>query len=156
MRRTDDTASCPPAAAPRSHPWDLYDWARDVPEWRPTGHKRSAGAGAPRRGDLRLTRRGRVVLLLMACALLVVALGAGAASAGGGTAAAPSADPPSRTVVVGDGDTLWWIAAEAAPGADPAPVIRCIMALNGLSTSFLRAGQQLEVPVGGPAADCPR
>src|SRR3712207_9338541 len=62
--------------------------------------------------DLRLTRRGRVVVVLLFLALLM-----GAVLALGGYSAATDARgsaPQHHTVVVEEGDTLWAIASEVA------------------------------------------
>ena len=93
-------------------------------------------------GVVRLTRRGRLAVFLTclaaACAALVLVAGA---AIGSGEAA------PTRTVTVQPGDTLWGIAAQAAPGEDPRQVIDRIRELNPVGAS-LQAGDKLEVPVG--------
>jgi len=100
---------------------------------------------APRSG-LVLTRRGRLaIVLLAAVALLALAPWRAIASTPAGTA------PEGWTAVtVAPGDTLWEYAQEAAPGADPRPVIAEIRAVNDLSTSTLQPGQRLVVPVASP------
>lgn len=96
-------------------------------------------------GQLRLTRRGRVVVWLLGVAL---------ATGLGGVAASASADGPARgtevrRVVVEPGQTLWGIAAEvAAPGEDVRDVVLGLMRLNRLPSGGLQAGQEIVVPVG--------
>lgn len=51
-------------------------------------------------------------------------------------------------VVVRGGDTLWEIADSVTGGGDPAPAIRRIMDLNGLSDSVIRPGTRLYLPDG--------
>jgi LysM repeat protein len=49
-------------------------------------------------------------------------------------------------VTVLPGDTLWSIAAEAAPDADPRDVIDDIMRLNNLSGGAIQAGSEIAIP----------
>jgi LysM repeat protein len=51
-------------------------------------------------------------------------------------------------VVVRPGETLWAIAAQADPAADPRAVIPEIIDLNSLSGTSLQVGQVLLVPKG--------
>jgi Tfp pilus assembly protein FimV len=51
-----------------------------------------------------------------------------------------------RQIVVQPGQTLWSIAAQAEPSADPRQVIAEIMTANSLAGSNLEAGQLLWVP----------
>lgn len=112
--------------------------------------RRLATASSPRdqRGvadseALRLTARGRLAAIL---ALLALAL---AVFTFVGSPAASTATPhhaTSPTVVVQPGQTLWDIAAEAAPRADPRDVIAEIIELNDLADpGAIRAGQPLFV-----------
>jgi LysM domain-containing protein len=98
----------------------------------------------PAGSHVRLTRRGRVVVMLalLGLALAVVALVGSPAA---------STDTPhhatSPTVVVQPGQTLWDIAAEAAPASDPRDVVAEIVDLNNLADAgAIRAGQPLFVP----------
>ncbi len=99
--------------------------------------------------ELRLTRRGRLVVLLVS---LAVVLAVGLLVAAGSVASPEPAVPaPSRLVVVGPGDTLWDIAADAAASAgtdDVREAMTTITELNELDSSSLQAGQQLLVPLG--------
>lgn len=114
-----------------------------------------AGPNIPAR-PLTLTRRGRVLLLgipsiLVASALvftlLAVLLGAIASPANAATtrSSVDMADY-AGTVTVLQGQSLWSIAAASDPTRDIRDVVSDIVALNGLTTGVLQAGQQLYVP----------
>lgn len=96
---------------------------------------------------LRLTRRGRIVVV---AALTLVTLGA--LWVGARIDAASALEHGGREglswVVVRGGDTLWEIADAVTGGGDPAPTIRRIMDLNGLSDSVIRPGTRLYLPGG--------
>jgi hypothetical protein len=102
----------------------------------------------------RLTRRGRIVVsaLVMAAMLLVAVL----AWFGGATRAeaAGSGSPPSAVyrnlakVIVQPGESLWAIAAQAEPTADPRSVIQQIIDLNALGGASIQPGERLWVPRG--------
>ncbi|RIJ30801.1 LysM peptidoglycan-binding domain-containing protein, partial [Clavibacter michiganensis subsp. insidiosus] len=95
---------------------------------------------------LRITRRGRVVLTALVAAPL--ALGAGLVALNGGAAVA-SKDASGTTfeyVTVSSGQSLWDLAEEIAPSADPRDVIASVVDLNRLPSSDVAAGQQLAVP----------
>lgn len=92
---------------------------------------------------LRLTRRGRVVLLVLLLLAVLAAFSMGRAT---GSADAASSSPPPASVVVRPGDTLWSIAQQVAPDADPRQVIPRLKAANGLTSSRLDVGQRLRVP----------
>lgn len=96
-------------------------------------------AGAP---SLRMTRRGRLVVLALA---LIVVLVPGAWRA---MATAQVDGPTTIAVTVQPGDTLWGIAAEIDPGADPRALIAEIREVNSLTQSGLTPGQVLVVPAG--------
>ena len=61
-------------------------------------------------------------------------------------AAASAAGVAAPTVVVQPGDTLWSIAAAAAPGVDVRITVDRIVALNG--SAPIVVGQELELPAG--------
>ena len=95
-------------------------------------------------GELRLTRRGRVVIVMVFLAVLlaaVLALGgySAASDARGGT-------QPTRTVVVGEGDTLWGIASEVAAPGEVREAVHELQELNALSGPELTEGQRIAVP----------
>ena len=100
----------------------------------------------------RLTRRGRIVVstMVIAAMLLIAVLAwiGGAARA----EAAGSGPPPSAVyrnlakVVVQPGESLWTIAAQADPTADPRSVIQQIIDLNALGGTSVQPGERLWVP----------
>jgi hypothetical protein len=105
-----------------------------------------AEAAVAPRTRLRITRRGRIVLTALVAAPL--ALGAGLVALNGGAAVA-SKDASGATfeyVTVSSGQSLWDLAEEIAPSADPRDVIASVVDLNRLPTSDVAAGQQLAVP----------
>jgi hypothetical protein len=90
---------------------------------------------------LSVYRRRRLALagaVLVALALASVLLDAVAGARGAHDGVRPVAEV---AVVVEPGDTVWSIAAEVAPGADPRPVVDAIVEANGGSS--LVAGQRL-------------
>jgi len=95
---------------------------------------------------VRLTRRGRAVLTGTAATVILVGfwLTAGhGAQAGSGSVERPAS---TRTVTVGPGDTLWSIAAQASPSADPRVTVQRIIDLNGLGGSIVQPGQRIAIP----------
>ena len=92
----------------------------------------------------RLTRRGRLVVLAFA---LMVVLAIGVALASGAVGTQESGTPtPTETVMVGTGDTLWDIAADAAGDGDTREMVERIKSLNALDSGMVTAGQRLRVP----------
>jgi LysM repeat protein len=49
--------------------------------------------------------------------------------------------------MVEPGDSLWSIALEVAPTADPRDVVDEIVRLNALGSSTVEAGQRIAIPV---------
>lgn len=97
-----------------------------------------------RRGELRLTRRGRLVVFLLG---LVVAVAVAVAFAGVSVATAEKGEPvPTDVIVVGTGATLWDIAAARTEDGDVRAMISTIQELNHLEGGMLVAGQRLLVP----------
>jgi hypothetical protein len=96
---------------------------------------------------LRLTVRGRRVLATLAALPAVIAIGWALLS--GGSALA-SLDSPSTqsfsTLTVAAGDTLWSIAEEVAPQADPRDVVDAFVRLNAIDGATLQAGARLAIP----------
>ena len=110
---------------------------------------------APRRNTVRLTRRGRIVVAVMlTAASLSLVLLAWLAIAARAAQAADGGSPPGAvyqnltSVVVHPGQTLWSIASQAEPTADPRAVMQQIIDLNGLRGTSLEPGQRLWVPRG--------
>lgn len=103
---------------------------------------------AARRTRLRLTTRGRRVLAVVSSLPAVIAVSIVMFSGGGAVASAeaPSADRTFYTVTVLPGDTLWSIAGEIAPEADPRDVVDAVMGLNAMSSARLDIGQTIAVP----------
>ena len=99
-------------------------------------------------GELRLTRRGRIVVVV--AALLVLLAAAVFAGAGSVATERPGTPEPTRTVVVGPGDTLWGIAAEIAPDGEVRQMVDHIEQLNALGSAMVQAGQRLQVPIATP------
>lgn len=103
---------------------------------------------APRVTRLRLTLRGRRLLAVIA-SLPAVAVLAFAILSGGSALASRDAGAPAasfESVTVSFGDTLWSIAEEVAPGADPRDVVADISRLNALSGGAIEIGQKLSIP----------
>ena len=104
-------------------------------------------AGRP---PLRLTRRGRIVITGVS-ALMAGVLSVGLATAAQATRHAGSAGTggPGRyvtRVVVQPGQSLWSLAQEYAPRADPRQVIQQVLQLNSLPGDQLQPGQVLWLP----------
>ncbi len=96
---------------------------------------------------LRLTVRGRLALLAASSFfLLLVVLFSGYLSADAGTSAGQQGRA-TGVVVVQPGETLWQIATEIAPRADPRETVALIRSLNGLDDSAIAAGRSIVVPV---------
>jgi hypothetical protein len=102
----------------------------------------------------RLTRRGRMVVaaLIIAGLVLVAALAwlAGTARADAAGSGVPSSAVyhSLRSVVVMPGQSLWSIASQYDPAADPRGVIQQIIDLNALSGTSVQPGQHLWLPRG--------
>ena len=99
---------------------------------------------------LRLTRRGRAVVTVAAMVVLLVAVVAVVLLGGGSAAAGDTARPVTvGHHVVMPGETLWQIAVEADPSADPRDTIVRIRELNHLQSAALPVGVRLAVPAAG-------
>lgn len=103
---------------------------------------------APRQvsaGELRLTRRGRLVLLTV---FLTVLMGAVLVLSGYSAATDTRGPvPQTRTVVVQEGDTLWGIATQVAGSGDVRDAVHELEELNALPGPELVEGQEIAVPV---------
>jgi LysM domain-containing protein len=127
--------------------------ARTAPAGWPASRMPARASQHPAaRGGIRLTRRGRVVVtaLLVVATVLVMALVWLTAAAR--AQATDSGPPPGSvyrnltSVVVHPGQSLWSIASQAVPSADPRVVIQEIVDLNALHGTGLVPGQRLWVP----------
>ena len=98
---------------------------------------------APR---LRLTQRGRSLLVAVVAAPLVIAAMIFALNGGEATASLGGPDVPFQYVTVSSGETLWQLAGQLAPTADPREVIEQIVQLNQLASADVFAGQELAIP----------
>ena len=123
------------------------------------GLRHSAGVPdgrlAPRRNTVRLTRRGRIVVAVMLTAaslslvvLAWLAIAARAAQATDGGQSPGAVYQNLTSVVVHPGQTLWSIASQAEPTADPRAVMQQIIELNSLHGTNVVPGQRLWVPRG--------
>src|SRR5450755_2160839 len=128
-------AAAPPAAAPLAP-------APPAPA-RPA-QARPGVSPSSATSPLRLTRRGRIVAALLVAGLSLAV--AGAAQATGHSASQRATGPNLARVVVRPGQTLWSVAENADPNADPRLVIQQIAQLNALTSDNLVAGQRLWVP----------
>jgi LysM repeat protein len=104
----------------------------------------SARAAQQRPAKLRMAKRGRAVLLTIVATPLVIAALAFGINAGGATATS-SSTPLAKVTVVG-GETLWNVATQIAPNADPRDVISDLMSVNRLSSAEIYPGEQLSIP----------
>ena len=101
-------------------------------------------ASSPR---LRLTSRGRFVfgaLVAIPIAILLTIVGINA------TDAAATQAPASNDftyVSVAPGESLWQLASQIAPQADPDEVVADILALNQLRSADVQPGQELAIPM---------
>lgn len=106
---------------------------------------RMAAGARTKPSPIRLTRRG--VLVVRAAIIAGVFALAVVAGIVAGLLLRPAAPASGESLVVGSGDTLWSIAAvAAAPGEDVRTVVAEIVALNGLSSETIHAGQSLILP----------
>jgi hypothetical protein len=100
----------------------------------------------PAQAHLHITRRGRLVLTAaVVVAALAVVLGF-VLSGGGAVATDTSAHVHFQHVTVSAGETLWQVAEDVAPSADPRDVIADIQQLNNLDTTEVMPGQSLAIP----------
>ncbi|GAA3206742.1 LysM peptidoglycan-binding domain-containing protein [Microbacterium terregens] len=103
---------------------------------------------AHRATRLRLTPRGRRILAALAALPAVVALSLAVLSGGSALANLDDGAPAGTfaTLTVASGESLWSIAEQVAPGADPRDVVDAIVRLNALDGVVVSAGQRLSIP----------
>ena len=105
----------------------------------------AAPAAVQPRSDVRLTRRGRLVVFLTSLLLvLTVAFALAGGAVGTGSA---GEQIPTEIVQVAPGETLWGIASEIATDGKVRSMMTQIQRLNALESAGLQAGQKLRVPV---------
>lgn len=115
-----------------------------APSHRPAGRTRRT----------RLTRRGRQVLWAAVILFLVAIITPLMLALASGAQASSRGLPPSavragmRQVVVKPGQSLWSVALNAEPKADPRVVIQQIMEFNALGGQIVVPGESLWVPRG--------
>jgi LysM repeat protein len=96
---------------------------------------------------LRITKRGRRVLTALVALPLVIGALVAALNSGGAVATAEGASQDFTYVTLASGETLWNLAAEIAPNADPRDVVAEIVSLNNLEGP-VQAGQKIALPAG--------
>lgn len=95
---------------------------------------------------LRITRRGRAVLTLLVAIPLAVAAIVGGVGAVSATGTDVSGSAHYSYVTVHAGESLWQLAQQVAPHADPRAVVADISNLNGLDSGVIQPGQRLAIP----------
>src|SRR5215216_1417631 len=100
------------------------------------------------KSHLRLTKRGRTVLTALAALPLVIAAFVFAINGGAADATLETAQPGVEYTYVSvvAGESLWAIAGQLAPTADPRDVVVDILEFNGMSSAELFPGQRLAIP----------
>ena len=113
----------------------------------PNGSRAPQAAPVP--VGCRITRRGRLVLLALVAVLAfaVISLGQAALSPEAQAGAQDgSGSDASRTWVVQPNETLWSIAEQVDPDADPRETVARIVSMNDLPDSAVLVGQEIHVP----------
>jgi len=101
------------------------------------------------KSHLKLTKRGRTVFTTLAALPLVVAAFVFALNGGAASASLESSVQPGveyTYVTIAAGQSLWALAEEIAPTADPRDVVNDILEFNGMSSAELFPGQRLALP----------
>jgi ABC-type Co2+ transport system permease subunit len=95
---------------------------------------------------LRLTSRGRMVFgILAAIPMIAIAILVGPNVLGAQATSEPGTGDFTY-VSIAPGESLWQLAAEVAPQADPREVVADILKLNNLSSGDVQPGQELALP----------
>ena len=121
-----------------------------VPPQTPVAPRPAVDPAAATSPRPRLTARGRSVLTagaLIAATLLWFGV-ASAQGANHGVSPGAGGHAATSQVVVQPGQTLWSIALQADPSADPRLVVQRIVAMNSLTGENITVGQRLRVPQG--------
>lgn len=105
-----------------------------------------ARSGGPSHGRLRITRRGRAVLTTVIALPLAAAVIFGGIGAVRATATDTQAPASFSYVTVAPGESLWQLAQQIAPNADPRDVVDALTDLNALSSGVIQPGQRLAIP----------
>jgi len=95
---------------------------------------------------LRLTKRGRGVLMTVAATPLVIGAFLFALNGTPATASLEGSSAGFTYLTVESGQSLWQLAEELAPAADPRDTIAEIMTLNRLESADVFAGQEIALP----------
>ena len=98
---------------------------------------------------LRLTKRGRAVFTTLAAIPVVIAAFLFALNGGAASASLESSVQPGveyTYVTIAAGESLWAIAEDVAPTADPREFVNDILEFNGMSSAELFPGQRLALP----------
>lgn len=103
-------------------------------------------AGIQAKPRLRLTTRGRVVLFALVAFPVAIALFAMSLNGGEAFATADARSDSFDYVTVLAGQSLWELALELDPSADPRDVIYDVLRLNQLTSAQIYPGQRLAVP----------
>ena len=96
---------------------------------------------------LRITKRGRRVLTAAVALPLVIGALLAALNSGGAAAVAEGTANDFTYVTIAQGESLWQLAQEIAPNADPRDVVAEIVSLNQLHGE-VQAGQKIAIPAG--------
>ncbi|MDQ1550427.1 MAG: hypothetical protein QOD27_2085 [Microbacteriaceae bacterium] len=95
---------------------------------------------------LRLTKRGRRVLTVLAAVPVVIGALIFTLNGGMATATDVAGSTKFHYVTISAGESLWQLAGQIAPSADPRDVISDVVHLNQLASTDLQAGQRLAIP----------
>jgi hypothetical protein len=115
---------------------------------RPSVRTHAAVAAEP---PLRITRRGQLVLRALVVIALAVLITTTALVLARSARADADSHAPVRYHVVMPGETLWGIATQLSPNADPRDTVALLVEVNHLPSSGVLAGQRLVIPAGLPA-----
>lgn len=98
------------------------------------------------RTRLRLTRRGRVVFTSLAAIPLLLGVALAVLNGGQASAGNTAGHAHFDTVTIEPGQTLWQLAEQTAPNADPRDFVQDVVSLNALDGSGVQAGEQIAIP----------